>query len=72
MLGQTGEATVSFSYLDGHVADVVLIHGSGFPLLDEAALATVQRARYPNPPEEVAHKSLRLSVVVKFKAKDVL
>lgn len=52
--GQEGQALVSFAIMpDGHVGNLTLLHSSGSSLIDEEALATIQRATpfpfYPEP-----------------------
>ncbi len=66
MAGQRGQVRVAFSYIDGHVTDVRVAAGSGLPLLDRAALATVEAARYPAPPPELAARPLHLVIAVEF------
>lgn len=69
MLGQHGAARVMFDYLDGQVSDIRLAGTSGYPILDQAALATVREAHYPQPPEDMLHQTLHLSILVEFKIK---
>ena len=68
MAGQTGEVRVGFDFLDGSVSNVAVAAPSGLPLLDRAALATVQAAHYPQPPPELAHRPLHLAIAVHFSA----
>ncbi len=63
MAGQGGQVRVAFSYLDGRVSDVAVAAGSGLPMLDRAALATVAAAHCP-PPPGMASRQLRLTIAV--------
>lgn len=67
MLRQQGRAGVSFDYLDGTASNVTLVQTSGFPILDKAAVATVESAQYPEAPAPLQHKTLHLAVAVEFK-----
>jgi periplasmic protein TonB len=51
---ETGVTTISFTYLNGVVSNVVVVSSSGFPLLDQAALEAVRVAHYPAPPPDFA------------------
>jgi protein TonB len=63
---EEGQARVAFDYCDGRVTNITLVHSSGFPVLDRAALATVAAAHYPSPPAELQHHLVHLSVLVTF------
>ena len=45
--GEEGTVELSFVVLaSGKTTDIVLAHSSGFPLLDDAAIQAVRRARF--------------------------
>ena len=63
-----GVVTVSFS-IDhtGHITDRRILKGSGSPLLDEEALAMLERADpLPAPPEQSSTAALSLSLPIQF------
>ncbi len=66
MAGQKGDVHVGFDYLDGAASNVAAAVSSGLPMLDRAAVATVQSARLPPPPPELAHHAMHLTITVKF------
>jgi protein TonB len=66
MAGQHGSVRVAFDYADGRASNVSLAAASGMPLLDRAAVTTVQSAHYPPPPPEMAQRTLHLSIMVEF------
>ena len=66
MAGQKGDVRVSFDYMAGTASNVIAAGGSAYPLLDRAAVATVQSAHLPLPPREMAHRSLHLTITVQF------
>jgi len=66
LMGSTGQAVVAFEYRDGSVRVTGLAQTSGSPLLDRAALAAVQNARYPAAPGDFAGRTLVKVVHVKF------
>ena len=51
--GDTGEAVVSFDYVDGVVNNVRVDRSSGFRDLDQAAIQAVQKAALPPKPAEL-------------------
>jgi TonB family protein len=61
-----GRAEISFSYLDGAVAQVALAQSSHVAMLDNAALEAVRRARYPRPFAGLAGQTLHVSVWLDF------
>ncbi len=63
---RTGRAQVRFAYLDGHVEAVALAQTSRSRLLDDAAVAAVQRAHYPPPPPPLRGRRLPLLVWIDF------
>ena len=69
--GQQGTAKVEFSIdRSGKVIGKKLIGSSGYPILDEAALAAVDRASpYPAPPVEVSGEVLHYAIPIQFKIK---
>lgn len=62
----TGKAQVSFTYLDGSVANPKILVSSGYSMLDRAAIAAVEDAAYPPPPSRLAGKTLTFEVWVNF------
>jgi protein TonB len=54
MAHETGVTTISFTYLNGVVSNIVVVSSSGFPLLDNAAVEAVRIAHYPAPPPDFA------------------
>ena len=66
--GQTGSVLVAFSIAsDGAVVDCRVMHGSGSPRLDAAALALVRRAApFPRPPAGLTGPDLSFKVPVVF------
>ena len=66
MMGVTGQAAVGFEYRDGTVRVTGLSQSSGSPMLDRAALAAVQDARYPAAPAALAGRTLAKLVHVRF------
>lgn len=61
-----GRAQIGFAYRDGAVQGIALLHSSRSGLLDEAALAAVRRAAYPQPPPGLTGVQLPLDVWVNF------
>jgi TonB family protein len=61
-----GRVAVSFSYRDGAVTDILLLHSSQSAMLDRAALAAVRLARYPTPRSSLNGFRLRLTVWLAF------
>lgn len=66
LMDMQGRAQVAFVYRDGHVSQVRLLHSSGFSPLDQAAIAAVQQAAYPLPPQSLAHHPLHFLIWVQF------
>jgi protein TonB len=66
--GLTGVAMVSFTVRrDGGLAAVRLTRGSGYAVLDDAALAMVRRAApFPPMPETISSSTLSVAVPVNF------
>jgi TonB family protein len=67
MMGITGRARILLDYRDGAVSGPMLVQPSGSPVLDQAALAAAQTARYPVPPAVLVGHLLRLLVWVEFR-----
>jgi protein TonB len=67
MMGITGRARILLDYRDGAVGGPMLVQPSGSPVLDQAALAAAQTARYPVPPAVLVGHLLRLLVWVEFR-----
>jgi len=62
-----GRTQVRFAYLDGHVEAVAVAQSSRSRLLDDAALAAVQRAHYPPPPATLRGRRLTLLEWIDFR-----
>ena len=67
MLNRQGRVRVAFDYRDGAVSHIQVVHSSGFQLLDRAALATVRKAHYPEPPSALLHQLVHMTVWVQFR-----
>jgi len=67
---EQGVARVRFSYRDGRVEGATLVQGTGYPILDAAALQTVRNAHYPPTPHAFAGRLLMVEVAVVFQAAD--
>ena len=65
MANETGTADVTFTYTDGVVTDIALARSTGYPLLDQAALAAARMAHYPLPPAGLS-QDYSVSVPVEF------
>jgi len=62
-----GRAEIRFDYLDGAVRGVALAQSSASRVLDDAALAAVQTARYPAAPAPLRGRTLPMVVWVDFR-----
>ncbi len=67
MLHRQGQVRVAFNYQDGVVSKIHLLVASGFHLLDQAAMTTVQSAAYPMPPADLRGHLLHMTVWVQFR-----
>lgn len=67
---QTGRTQVGFTLNAGRVGAVRVLRSSGFPMLDQAALAAVRDARYPPPPAALAGRAMQFEVWVVFRVPD--
>lgn len=70
MAREAGKAQVAFTLQNGAAAGVSVVHSSGFPMLDNAALAAVRAAHYPAPPAALQGRTMHLVVWVLFRAPD--
>ncbi len=70
MMGSDGRARVAFSICDARPANIHLVHGTGSPQLDAAALAAVRQAGYPRPPVEIGGRTMPMLVWVEFNRPD--
>ncbi|MGI4978627.1 MAG: TonB family protein [Janthinobacterium lividum] len=70
MMGSDGRARVSFSIRDARPDAIRLVHGTGSPQLDSAALAAVRQAAYPPPPAAIAGREMPMLVWVEFARAD--
>jgi TonB family protein len=69
--GLSGVVEVGFK-IDrfGHLLSTQIVKSSGFPALDQAAIAVVERSQpFPIPPSEVIDAGLNFSIPMTFKAK---
>ncbi len=65
--GQQGSVGMRFTITrDGRVQKAAIATGSGFDLLDEAALAMLQDARVPEFPATMAQASITVTVTIHF------
>ncbi len=65
-----GRTQVAFTFLDGRVSQLRVVHSSGVPSLDRAALQAVRTAPYPAPPAALAGRPLAFVVWVRFRLSD--
>ncbi len=63
---EAGTPTVSFTYVDGMVSNVTLLHSCGYPMLDAAAEQAVRIAHYPAEPSNFHGQSVPVTVSVIF------
>ena len=63
-MGMSGQTKVHFDLTDGVQSNATVATTSKRPMLDTAALAAVQNARYPAPPKEFAGQLKTMSVLV--------
>ena len=61
-----GTVSVRFTYLDGVVSDISVVHSCGYPVLDAAAVETARSAHYPLPPPSFAGRTETLDIDVVF------
>jgi protein TonB len=68
MARMQGEATVSFTISpDGHVLSRHLLEGSGYGILDEAAMQALQKASpFPPFPEDLPKQNMKVTVPFSF------
>ena len=62
----TGKTQVAFDYLDRQASHAAVVASSGYAMLDRAALQAVMAANYPPPPQNLAGKSVRITIWVRF------
>ena len=70
MMSVTGQAQVGFRWCDGVPSALQVVSSAGMAALDDAAIAAVRTAAYPEPPENLEHHTLNLVVKVNFKLED--
>jgi protein TonB len=63
---ESGEVEITITYLNGRVTSVTLAHGSGYPLLDAAALQAGHIADYPPPPPAFLNQVFPWTIEVIF------
>ncbi len=61
-----GKTQVSFTYLDRQASNPKVVTSSGYDMLDHAAIEAVESASYPPPPPDLAGKSLKIVIWVRF------
>ena len=61
-----GQAEITITYLNGRALSVSLTRGSGYPVLDAAALKAGRIAAYPAPPPAFANRVFPWTVTVIF------
>jgi periplasmic protein TonB len=64
LLGQYGATRVQFVLQDGRVSAVRILASSGHEPIDQAALAAVQTAQYPDAPEALRGRPLTFEIVL--------
>ena len=64
----TGLAVVSFDYLDSKVTDAKIQTSSNDPYEDAEAIRAVEQASYPVTPPAYVHKTLHLSIGIRFES----
>jgi TonB family protein len=62
----SGRVRVQFSLTDGAPSAAQVISSSGYAMLDNAAIATIQSTRYPIPPEAFLHQIKSFQIWVEF------
>ncbi len=62
----TGKTQVAFDYLDRQASHPAVVVSSGYAMLDRAALQAVMAADYPSPPPDLAGKSVKILIWVRF------
>lgn len=70
MMQLSGRTKVAFIYQDGQTSGLRVVQSSGSALLDNAALAAVRAARYPEPAATQRHKPLSFELWVQFTQSD--
>jgi TonB family protein len=63
---ESGQVEITITYLNGRVTSVTLAHGSGYPLLDAAALQAGRIANYPPPPPAFLNRVFPWTIEVIF------
>lgn len=66
LAGDSGVSTVSFKYTGGHVNDIKIRASSGSRVLDNAAVAIVSNADFPQPPPHFSTATFPITVPVSF------
>jgi protein TonB len=70
MMQLQGNALVAFTWLDGSVSALSIVHSSGSSMLDAAALAAVRDAFMPPTPLALRGRVLTFSIRVRFHLDD--
>lgn len=66
VMGIEGAAEVAFKYRDGSASHVHVVHSSGSPILDQAALNAVRQSSLPPPPTALRGHMLRFRIWLRF------
>ncbi|MDD2877312.1 MAG: energy transducer TonB [Acidiphilium sp.] len=64
--GETGVVVVEFEYYDGVVSNAHVVISSHQPILDRAAVETVQATHFPPPPSKYVNRQIAIQTIVKF------
>lgn len=65
-MGIEGATEVAFEYHDGQARQVRVVHSSGSPILDQAALNAVRESSLPAPPAALKGHTLRFRIWLRF------
>ncbi|OIQ66383.1 gram-negative bacterial tonB protein [mine drainage metagenome] len=70
MMQLQGSALVAFTWLDGDISALSIVHSTGSSMLDAAALAAVRDAFMPPTPQALRGRTLTFSIRVRFHLDD--
>lgn len=68
-MGISGRATVAFNLRDGVPSQIRVTISSGVGMLDQAAIAAVSSAAYPEAPDTLKGQDKPYTVIVYFELK---
>lgn len=66
LAGKEGDVTVQFTYLNGKVSDIEVLHTSGNRALDRETVQAVARAVIPEPPPELVGQSIPMQITIVY------